>query len=123
MGAPRALECTLDLHRAIHRAIMDRDADLARSTTLPRLATTSPRSPRPRSRWRSRQGTASSPATRTTPNRSLSAILDWDDVRTAENPRAAAVEFAHSAFRHACLACEWSTDLLGSTEGRPPPLR
>jgi hypothetical protein len=36
-------------------------------------------------------------------------ILDWDDVRTAKNPRAAAEEFAHSAFRQACLACEWST--------------
>jgi hypothetical protein len=50
-------------------------------------------------------------------------ILDWDVVRTAKNPRAAAVEFAHSAFRHASLACEWSTDLLGSTEGSPPPVR
>jgi hypothetical protein len=34
-----------------------------------------------------------------------------------------AVEFAHSAFRHACLALEWSTDLLGSTESSPPPVR
>jgi hypothetical protein len=44
-------------------------------------------------------------------------------VRTAKNPRAAAVEFAHSAFHHACLACAWSTDLLASTEGSPPPVR
>ena len=50
-------------------------------------------------------------------------ILDWQDVRTAKNPRAAAVEFARSAFRHACLALEWSADLLGSTEGSPPPVR
>ena len=50
-------------------------------------------------------------------------ILDWDDVRAAKNPRAAAVEFAHAAFRQGCLAMEWSTGLLGSTEGRPPPLR
>jgi hypothetical protein len=50
-------------------------------------------------------------------------ILDWHDVRTAEDPRAAAVEFAHSAFRQASLACKWSTDLLGSTEGSPPPVR
>jgi hypothetical protein len=50
-------------------------------------------------------------------------ILDWQDVRTAGNPRAAAVEFAHSAFRHAASAGEWSTDLLGSTEGSPPPVR
>jgi Family of unknown function (DUF5996) len=50
-------------------------------------------------------------------------ILDWQDVCTAKNPRAAAVEFAHSAFRLASLACGWSTDLLGSTEGSPPPVR
>ncbi|HSZ46869.1 MAG TPA: DUF5996 family protein [Streptosporangiaceae bacterium] len=50
-------------------------------------------------------------------------ILDWDDVRAAENPRAAAVEFAHSAFRQAALAGSWSADLLGSTEGSPPPVR
>jgi hypothetical protein len=50
-------------------------------------------------------------------------ILDWDDVRTAANPRETAVEFAHSAFRHASLAREWSADLLGSTEGSPPPVR
>ena len=50
-------------------------------------------------------------------------ILEWDDVRTARDPRATAVEFAHSAFRQACLACQWSADLLGSTEGSPPPVR
>jgi hypothetical protein len=50
-------------------------------------------------------------------------ILDWDAVRAAENPRADAVEFAHSAFRHASLAGGWSTDLVGSTEGSPPPVR
>jgi hypothetical protein len=50
-------------------------------------------------------------------------ILDWHDVRTATDPRAKAVAFARSAFRHAALACEWSTDLLGSTEGCPPPVR
>jgi hypothetical protein len=50
-------------------------------------------------------------------------ILDWHDVCMASSPRAAAVAFAHSAFRHASLACGWSTDLLGSTEGCPPPVR
>jgi len=50
-------------------------------------------------------------------------ILDWDDVRTAQDPRAAAVEFAHSAFRQGCLTCGWDADLLGSTEGNPPPVR
>jgi Family of unknown function (DUF5996) len=50
-------------------------------------------------------------------------ILDWDDVRAAPDPRAAAVDFAHSAFRHACLVCAWNAELLASTEGRPPPIR
>ena len=50
-------------------------------------------------------------------------ILDWDDVRAAADPRAAAVEFARSAFRHACLVCGWDTGLAASAEGRPPPVR
>jgi Family of unknown function (DUF5996) len=50
-------------------------------------------------------------------------ILDWDDVRAAVDPRAAALEFASSAFRHACLVCGWDTELAASAEGRPPPLR
>jgi hypothetical protein len=50
-------------------------------------------------------------------------ILDWDDVRAAPDPRAAAVEFARSAFRHACLVCGWDTGLAASAEGRPPPVR
>jgi hypothetical protein len=50
-------------------------------------------------------------------------VLDWEDIRTVSNPRASAVEFAHSAFRQASLAGEWDTDLLDSTEGSPPPVR
>jgi Family of unknown function (DUF5996) len=50
-------------------------------------------------------------------------VLDWDDVRRAADPRAAAVEFAHSAFRHACAVCDWDPALPASVEGRPPPLR
>lgn len=50
-------------------------------------------------------------------------ILDWDDVRAAADPRAAAVEFARSAFRHACLVCGWDTGLAASAEGTPPPVR
>ena len=34
-------------------------------------------------------------------------ILDWDDVRAAQDPRAAALEFTRSAFRHACAVCGW----------------
>jgi Family of unknown function (DUF5996) len=49
-------------------------------------------------------------------------ILDWDDVRAAADPRAAAVEFARSAFRHACAVCQWDPRLAASTDGQPPPI-
>ena len=50
-------------------------------------------------------------------------ILDWDDVRAAADPHAAALEFGRSAFRHACLVCGWDVGLAASAEGRPPPIR
>ena len=50
-------------------------------------------------------------------------ILDWDDVRTAADPRGAALQFAQSAFQHACLVCGWDTELAASAESRPPPVR
>jgi hypothetical protein len=49
-------------------------------------------------------------------------ILDWDDVRTAGDPHSEALEFARSAFRHACLVCDWDPALLDSAEGKPPPV-
>ena len=49
-------------------------------------------------------------------------ILDWDDVRTSPDPRAVALEFARSAFRHACAVCEWDPTLSASAEGTPPPV-
>jgi Family of unknown function (DUF5996) len=50
-------------------------------------------------------------------------ILDWDDVRSLPDPHAAALEFARSAFRHACLTCGWDMALAASAEGTPPPVR
>src|SRR5260370_164497 len=50
-------------------------------------------------------------------------ILDWDDIRSAPDPHAAALEFARSAFREACLACAWDTDLAATADGSPPPVR
>jgi len=50
-------------------------------------------------------------------------ILDWDDVRSEPDPHAAAVEFARSAFRHACVTCGWDMALAASAEGTPPPVR
>ncbi len=49
-------------------------------------------------------------------------ILDWDDVRSSPDPHAAALEFARSAFRHACAVCEWDPALPASAEGTPPPV-
>lgn len=49
-------------------------------------------------------------------------VLDWDDVRSASDPHAAGLEFARSAFRHACTVCQWDPALPASTEGTPPPV-
>jgi hypothetical protein len=49
-------------------------------------------------------------------------ILDWDDVRASEDPHAFALEFARSAFRHACMVCGWDETLAASAEGTPPPV-
>jgi len=50
-------------------------------------------------------------------------ILDWDDVRTAADPFATALDFARSAFRQACAACAWDPALAATAEGKPPPIR
>jgi uncharacterized protein DUF5996 len=50
-------------------------------------------------------------------------ILDWDEVRNSANPHATGLEFARSAFRHACTVCSWDPALLASAEGAPPPVR
>ena len=50
-------------------------------------------------------------------------ILDWDEVRAAPDPRAEALEFARSAFRHACQVCGWDAELAATAESKPPPIR
>jgi Family of unknown function (DUF5996) len=49
-------------------------------------------------------------------------ILDDEAARASENPRASAIEFARSAFRHACDACAWDPALAASADGHPPPV-
>jgi uncharacterized protein DUF5996 len=49
-------------------------------------------------------------------------ILDWDDVRAADDPHTFALGFARSAFQHACAVCGWDRGLAGSAEGTPPPV-
>jgi hypothetical protein len=50
-------------------------------------------------------------------------LLDWDDVRASDDPHAAALEFARSVFRHACVVCDWDPDLAATADGKPPPVR
>jgi hypothetical protein len=49
-------------------------------------------------------------------------MLDWSDVCASADPHAAALEFAHSAFQHACIVCGWDPALAASAEGSPPPV-
>jgi len=49
-------------------------------------------------------------------------VLDWDDVRAADDPRLAALEFGRSAVRHACEVCGWDPALAASAQGTPPPV-
>jgi hypothetical protein len=50
-------------------------------------------------------------------------VLDWDDIRLEKDPHAAGVQFAHSAFRHGCVVCDWDPLLSASAQGIPPPVR
>ncbi len=49
-------------------------------------------------------------------------ILDWEDIRANPNPHALGLEFARSAFAHACVVCDWDPGLAASAEGKPPPV-
>jgi hypothetical protein len=49
-------------------------------------------------------------------------VLDWDDVVASPDPHAAGLEFARSAFRHACAVCGWDPALSASADGTPPPV-
>jgi Family of unknown function (DUF5996) len=49
-------------------------------------------------------------------------VLDWDDIRSSPDPHALALDFARSAFRHACAVCEWDPALPASADGTPPPV-
>jgi hypothetical protein len=49
-------------------------------------------------------------------------VLDWEDAVAAEDPHRLALEFARSAFQHACRTCDWDPDLAAAAEGSPPPV-
>jgi hypothetical protein len=50
-------------------------------------------------------------------------LLDWDEARQSSDPHGVAVEFARSAFRHACAVCDWDPALAATADGVPPPIR
>src|SRR4051795_11777145 len=50
-------------------------------------------------------------------------VLEWDDIRDSPDPHALGLEFARSAFRHACTVCEWDPALAATADGVPPPIR
>ena len=50
-------------------------------------------------------------------------VLDWEEIREEPDPQALAVDFARSAFRHACAVCEWDPGLARTVDGVPPPVR
>jgi Family of unknown function (DUF5996) len=49
-------------------------------------------------------------------------VLDTADVRASSDPRATALDFARSAFRHACAVCSWDPALAASADSTPPPV-
>src|SRR5947209_5369385 len=49
-------------------------------------------------------------------------VLEWEDLRASPDPHGAGLEFARSAFRHACAVCGWDPALAATAEGRPPPV-
>jgi hypothetical protein len=50
-------------------------------------------------------------------------VLPWEEIRESPDPHAIALEFARSAFRHACAVCDWDPALAATAEGVPPPIR
>jgi hypothetical protein len=49
-------------------------------------------------------------------------VLEWEDVVAAADPHGLALDFARSAFQHACTTCGWDAALAQSAAGNPPPV-
>ncbi|MBS1893623.1 MAG: hypothetical protein JST59_20170 [Actinobacteria bacterium] len=49
-------------------------------------------------------------------------VLEWEDVVKADDPHARALDFARSAFAHACATCGWDPALAATAESKPPPV-
>jgi len=49
-------------------------------------------------------------------------VLDWDDVRGADDPHGTALAFLRSVVRHSCGVCGWVPSLAASVDAVPPPV-
>lgn len=49
-------------------------------------------------------------------------VLDWAEVRSRDDPRATALDFARAVYREACMLCDWDSALAATAEGTPPPV-
>jgi hypothetical protein len=67
------------------------------------------------------QGSLSPPESRWEPSLG-EFIYDWDDVRAADDPHAAALDFCRSAVEHSCRSCGWDPALSKSAQATPSPL-
>ncbi len=45
-------------------------------------------------------------------------LLDWEDVCSSADPLGAALDFAHSTFRHTCQVCAWEPGASGQCRRR-----
>jgi hypothetical protein len=49
-------------------------------------------------------------------------VLDWEDVRGADDPHGTALAFLRSVVRHSCSVCGWGPSLAASVDAVPPPV-
>lgn len=49
-------------------------------------------------------------------------LLDWEEVRSSDDPQATALDFARAVYRQACVLCDWDEALAATAEGSPPPV-
>ena len=50
-------------------------------------------------------------------------VLDWEDLRAADDPHRLAVSVLRSLVRRSCAVCGWDPALAATAEGVPPPVR
>ena len=82
-----------------------------------------PSSPSPTRRRRDLRRRTSTPPRRDGTRSWASTCSIGSDIRESPDPHALALEFARSAFRHACSVCDWDPVLAATAEGVPPPIR